>query len=110
MDTLINQLQNLELTKQTTVQQYIRDDIGAIVTAVKQHPDKVDTALIEFPPLLEHEIDLECLQMAINYLKLKGQDELFNRVSYQERDRAVTYLDYYLDTLEECLDYMKSAL
>ena len=100
MDELLNSFRKLEVSKQLKIDQYVKNDLTAIQKAITDNPDKCDAQLIEFP-LPEQEIDLECLSIALQFLKHQGEAHLLQKLPYHLRETAVAYLDYYIEQLEE---------
>ena len=110
MDELLNSFRKLEVSKQQKVDQYVKDDLVAIQKAIIENPNKCDTQLIEFPPLLEQDIDLECLSIALQFLKHQGESYLLESLPYHLKEIAKAYLDYYIEQLEESYDYLSASM
>ena len=100
-DNLISQMNSMTISNQNKIIGYVNDDIQAIHDAILLNPEKVDIGLIEFPPILEQEIDCKCLQISLEYLKQHGDQLLLHKIqNHNLHDTAITYLDYYIECLE----------
>lgn len=108
MNSLIGDFKELSVNKENEVIQHIKEDLQAIINTVIKHPETCDCNLIEFPVNLEEEINLEYLSISIKYMDSDGQRYLLDNIPYHLRDIAITYLDYYIECLEESYLYLSS--
>ena len=44
-------------------------DLKAIAKAITKYSNQVDISLIEFPPILFENVDINCLNLSIQYLE-----------------------------------------